>query len=183
MVFQRQLSQSEQVGRLCSSTLHDRLATSRLALPPQCADRPGDQQEQDDHGGRGDPAPALPPLGPDSHRPRERLFHRRQPTRIALPPGEIVEVGSSGPEIILRSAVLLPELRLVTQFVAQLGALGVLGAPADQAGPGVQEGLVNDLDACGSSFVVHFVGGQQAGVDQSIEDLRSGDTIPHRGRT
>ncbi len=66
-------------------------------------------------------------------------------------------------------------LAALAELVAELGALLVLGLPADEAGPVGEEGLVDDLDTTdGLVFVLaHLVGGEQAGVDEFAEDLGS----------
>ena len=68
-------------------------------------------------------------------------------------------------------AALVPELRRLSELIAQLRAVGILGAPPHQPGPRGQQRFVDDLDLLKAlPFVASpLIGRQQAGVDQGVE--------------
>ena len=70
--------------------------------------------------------------------------------------------------------MILPGLRCLAELVAELDGVGVLGLPADEAWPVGEEGLVDDLDTADGLVLVltDLVGGEEAGVDEFVEDLR-----------
>ncbi len=98
-----------------------------------------------------------------------------KPARVALPPQLELAVGGAGPEPVVVAAVLVPGAGSLAELVAELGALLVLGLPADQTRPVGEEGLVDDLDAADGLVLVlaDLVGGEEAGVDELAEDLGS----------
>ena len=76
--------------------------------------------------------------------------------------------------------------RPVAELVAELDGVGILGLPADEAGPRGEQRLVDDLDTTDGDVVVFpdFVGGEEPGVDELAEDLGGGEgSIDLRART
>ena len=71
------------------------------------------------------------------------------------------------------TAVLVPGAGALAELVAELGALLVLGLPADEARPVGEQGLVDDLDPADRLVLVlaDLVGGEEAGVDELAEDV------------
>ncbi len=128
-------------------------ARCRFAAAPEGSHRRREADENHDDRSCRHPPDLATPGRVGCHGASERLLDGGQAARITLLPELELLVGGSRPEQIVRAALLLPELRLVPELVAELGALGVLRLPAHQAGPGGQQRLVDDLDAVGSGGV------------------------------
>ncbi len=69
--------------------------------------------------------------------------------------------------------MLVPRPRRLAELVAQLGGVGVLGLPADQARPVGEQRLVDDLHAPRRCLVAFadLVRGEQSGIDQLTKHL------------
>ena len=69
------------------------------------------------------------------HGDGEGLFGVGEAAGIVLAPHDKLTPGRAAPEQLLRSTPLLPGLRRLAELVAQLRAVGILGAPAHQPWP------------------------------------------------
>ncbi len=88
---------------------------------------------------------------------------------VALVPELELPKGGAGPEEILGAASLLPELRGLPQLVSQLGAILILGLPANETRPSGQQGLVDDLHLMVAFHRLHrgdLVRGEKPSVDE-----------------
>ncbi len=144
---------SASVGSVSSCSLGQRQQLGGLGAAGLLhAAAPEGSEHRGHHNGEGECRRGCDPPSPASagrergHRRGEGLLKLGQAARVALPPDRILPVRRAGPEQVVRPVVLVPGPRRLAELVAQQGALGVLRLPADEAGPGGEQRLVDDLD-------------------------------------
>ena len=78
-----------------------------------------------------------------------------RPPGIAFLPDGQFSIGRSRPEELLRATAVVPDLRRLSELIANLRAVGILCPPADQSRPGAQERFVDDLHFLARRAVRH----------------------------
>ena len=147
------------------------LLARHLALPPEHRQRDRHERHRREHRPARQPAPTSVALHSAPGGVGKGLLGCRQAPGIALSPQRQVAVRDARPEQVVRLAALVPELRRLSELIAQLRAVGILGAPPHQPGPRGQQRFVDDLDLLKAlPFVASpLIGRQQAGADQGVE--------------
>ena len=142
-------------------------------LPAGCPDNSQHRQENGERRCYRDPTPAFPPSGVSGHRGGKLLLDVRETSRIALTPQRKLPIRPSRPQVVVGSLVLVPGLGRLSELISELGRIGVLRLPSDEAGPIGEERLVDDLDAPRRCLVVFvdLVRGEQSRIDQLTKHL------------
>ena len=141
IAFQHDLTESEEFGGLGA------VGFANAFLPQRTDHRQHDQQGRE--GACSSDAPTAAAAGCErGHGRGEGLLGCGKTSGVPLPPDRELAVRSARPQHVVGAAVFVPRPRCLAQFVAEPRAVGFLGPPTDEAGPGREKRLVDHLDAC-----------------------------------